>query len=733
MGYYGKQLNTRRETDNRSVRENEHLLANAVSSLRTPVEDHVHSQEDDLQQIEQIAAFFRLEVPFYQTGDESLPELIDLILRPTGIMKRRVRLDGPWWKNSDAPMLLIYRGQERVLSVFPDTFRGYYYRDSQTGGKIRIKKQDREKFEEYAFCFYRPLPPEKLSGREFISFLIRQIRPSDLVMYVVTSVFMALIGMLPTYVTQIAFSQIVPSQKVGMLISLFILLASTAAGTYLMRSARFSINLRIQCRLDLVLENSVYSRILTLPASFFKNRSAGAVAQKVSALNRLPIIIGNILMMLTNILISFVSVIPIFFIAPQLAAPTVFSLLLALILLLISMAQESRLLWKEMSSSEEISALTFGLISGIERLRVSASERRAYSRWLNVYAKKAGASFAVRFPLCARNELITAVRLLGLVWAFLIAYNCSLSVAQLVAFSSAFGIAVSCINTVANHGRNISRIKPILQMGAPILQEVPEFTRRGKILTRLKGDIDLSHVTFRYAPDEPAILDDLTLHIHEGEYVAVVGKSGCGKSTLVKLLLGFEFPERGTISYDGEPMNNLDLNSLRRCIGTVLQDGKLFSGDIYSNITITAPWLGMDEAWEAAEKAGIAEDIRKMPLGMRTFLGEGGSGISGGQKQRIMIARAIAPNPGVMILDEATSALDNLIQQTITDSMDTMKCTRIVIAHRLSTIRACDRIIALDGGKIVVSGTYSELIERGGFFAGLVKRQQIEENDDVYA
>ena len=192
----------------------------------------------------------------------------------------------------------------------------------------------------------------------------------------------------------------------------------------------------------------------------------------------------------------------------------------------------------------------------------------------------------------------------------------------------------------------------------------------------------------------------------------------------MKLLLGFELPDQGTISYDGNEMKQLDLFTLRRNIGTVLQDGRLFAGNIFSNITITAPHLGIKEAWEAAEKAGIAEDIRRMPLGMYTVLGEGGEGISGGQKQRLMIARAIAPKPGVLILDEATSALDNLTQKIVTDSMDAMKCTRIVIAHRLSTIQACDRILALDQGRIVESGTYDELIARDGFFASLVKRQQ---------
>lgn len=729
MSLYGEQLKERMEQDMHSVRKNERILANSVSSTKSSIIHNLHTHEENLRQIELIADYYDLNIPSYEPGDEELPELIDLILGPTGIMKRPVRLDGPWWKDGDAPMLVSLQKEhaDHVLALFPDTFSGYYYRNLQTDEKVKIKGEDKDLFETDAFCFYPPLPAKALSGRDFLLFLLKQIRKSDLIMYLFTSIFLASIGTIPTFVTQIAFAQIIPSQKVGMLISLFILLVSSATCSYLMSSARFALNLRIQCRLDLVLENAVYARILSLPATFFKKRTAGAVAQKVSALNRLPKILGDVLMMLTNILISMVSVVPIFFIARQLAPTTVICLLLTLALVLISMWQETRLFWREMNAAEENSGLVFGLISGIERLRVSGSEQRAYARWLKVYAEKTKASFAVRFPLCVRSELITTVRLIGLLSAFFISWRYKLSVAQLAAFSSAFGIAISCLDNVANHSRNISRLKPILDTGAPILQAVPESSKEGKTVSRLKGNIMIESVTFHYEKDEPAILDNLSLNIHAGEYVAIVGKSGCGKSTLVKLLLGFEFPDRGRISYDGMEMDQLDLHSLRRNIGTVLQDGKIFSGDILSNILITAPWLGEKEAWEAAEKAGMAEDIRLMPLGMHTFLSEGSGGISGGQKQRLMIARAIVAKPSIVILDEATSALDNLTQKIVTDSMDAMKCTRIVIAHRLSTIRTCDRILALDHGKIVESGTYDELMAKDGFFAELVKRQQIEE------
>lgn len=258
------------------------------------------------------------------------------------------------------------------------------------------------------------------------------------------------------------------------------------------------------------------------------------------------------------------------------------------------------------------------------------------------------------------------------------------------------------------------------------MKEIPETGSGKKALTRMSGSVELSQVSFRYTEDSPWILDHISLKIRPGQYIAIVGKTGCGKSTLMRLLLGFEMPVSGAVYYDNRDLQMLDLRSVRRNIGAVLQNSRLFTGDIYSNIVISAPWLTLSDAWEAAKMAGVDEDIRKMPMGMQTLITEGGGGISGGQRQRIMIARAIAPKPRLLMFDEATSALDNITQRVVSDSLNDLNCTRIVIAHRLSTIRQCDRILVLDGGKIVEDGNFDELLAAGGFFAELVKRQTLE-------
>jgi ABC-type bacteriocin/lantibiotic exporter with double-glycine peptidase domain len=300
-----------------------------------------------------------------------------------------------------------------------------------------------------------------------------------------------------------------------------------------------------------------------------------------------------------------------------------------------------------------------------------------------------------------------------------------------MAFSAAYGQVSFALMEFALIAGQTAEVKPMLDLVLPILETAPEADEGMPSVESLDGSIRVSDVTFSYGEGGPTILRDLSFTVRPGEYVALVGKSGCGKSTILRLLLGFETPDSGSIYYGPHDVQRVDLRSLRQHIGTVLQDGKLFMGDMASNITLSTPGATIDDAWTAAEVAGIADDIRKMPQGMQTLVSEGSGGVSGGQRQRLLIARAVCGNRRILLFDEATSALDNKTQKHVSESLDALACTRLVIAHRLSTVRNCDRILVVDGGRIAEEGSYDELVAKGGLFHELVKRQMLDSGDSA--
>jgi ABC-type bacteriocin/lantibiotic exporter with double-glycine peptidase domain len=312
---------------------------------------------------------------------------------------------------------------------------------------------------------------------------------------------------------------------------------------------------------------------------------------------------------------------------------------------------------------------------------------------------------------------------IGLAVVYFITIMSKTDVGEYMAYNTAYGMVSASILSLGTLTTFFSGLKPQLDIVEPIMKAVPEISENKTVVTSLSGGVEVQNLTFRYDGDGRNILEGVSMKIKPGQYAAIVGKTGCGKSTLVRLLLGFETPDRGAVYYDGSDISKLDLPSLRRKIGAVLQNGRLFTGDIFNNIVISSPGLTMDDAWEAARIAAIAEDIENMPMGMYTVITEGSGGVSGGQKQRLMIARAVAPKPKILIFGESTSALDNITQKHVADALSGLKCTRIVIAHRLSTIKDCDKIFVFDDGKITEEGTFDELYGQKGYFRELVSRQ----------
>jgi ABC-type bacteriocin/lantibiotic exporter with double-glycine peptidase domain len=366
------------------------------------------------------------------------------------------------------------------------------------------------------------------------------------------------------------------------------------------------------------------------------------------------------------------------------------------------------------------------LLGGIQKIKLAGAEDRAFAKWAHGYADYARSAYNRPAPVRAMSAVGSIISMLGTVAIYASAGATGVGIADYMSFNAAYGQLSAGIMALMGMTAQVAQLGPMLEMVKPILEAKPELSEGKPSVTSLTGAMEVSGVSFRYGPDDPYVLKDLSFKIRPGEYVALVGKSGCGKSTILRLLLGFETPERGTITFGPNDASKVDVGSLRRHIGVVTQNGRLFMGDLASNITIAAPSATLDDAWRAAELAGIADDIRKMPMGMQTIVTEGSGGISGGQRQRIMIARAICGNKRILMFDEATSALDNMSQRHVSDSLDSLKCTRLVVAHRLSTVRHCDRILVVDGGRIAEQGTYEELIEQGGLFAELVARQRLE-------
>ena len=426
-------------------------------------------------------------------------------------------------------------------------------------------------------------------------------------------------------------------------------------------------------------------------------------------------------------LVSLVYITQIFSFAPALVVPSLLIILVTVVFGAVSSLVQMKITKKLLELGAKESGMTYAMISGVQKIKLAGAEKRVFARWLNTYSREAELNYNPPTFIKINGVIATSITLISNIIIYFIAVESNVTQSDYFGFTAAFGAVMGAFSALSGMALSIASIRPILEMAEPFLKTEPEVSGGREIVTRLSGSVELSNVTFRYSENMPYIVKDLSLKIKSGEYVAIVGRTGCGKSTLMRLLLGFEKPERGAVYYDGKNINRLDLGSLRRKIGSVMQSGGLFQGDIYSNIVITAPDLTLDQAWEAAEIAGIADDIRDMPMGMHTVISEGQGGVSGGQRQRLMIARAVAPKPSILIFDEATSALDNKTQKQVSDSLDKMGCTRIVIAHRLSTIRHCDRILVLEGGAIVEDGTYDELIEKNGRFAELVKRQRIDE------
>jgi ABC-type bacteriocin/lantibiotic exporter with double-glycine peptidase domain len=378
-----------------------------------------------------------------------------------------------------------------------------------------------------------------------------------------------------------------------------------------------------------------------------------------------------------------------------------------------------------LSLQGKIASLLLGLIQAVAKLRVAGAEERAFSRWAEQFAEQRRISMQARrlaagqLSFNAAYGIFTSLAIFAMVaWSS----GAALPVGELLAFNAAFGQFLAAALATVSLLSSVLVMVPLFERLAPVLATAPEVDEEKVDPGELAGEVELSHVSFRYDETGPLILDGLSFRANAGEFIALVGPSGSGKSTCLRLILGFEKPASGSIYFDRQDLAALGVQAVRRQIGVVMQHSQPMTGDIFSNIA-SGTNLTLEDAWEAAAMAGLADDIRAMPMGMHTVVSEGAGTFSGGQRQRLLIARAIVNRPRILLFDEATSALDNRTQEVVSRSLESLKATRIVIAHRLSTIANADRIYVVVGGRVVEAGTYRELMAGGGAFVEMARRQ----------
>lgn len=701
-----------REQNERIKNKNREAVARAYENMKAALEG-----DTDIGGINAILAFLN-ERERVDTA-LSLSKQLAFIEEKLHIKTRYTELDADWYTICALPML-VKTADGRWCAVIPLPGGRCKYIDD--GKKIKITDKNADMFTNSAVCFYKCMSPQKLGMRALTVFMIKCCSKKDGAAIATASVLSALAGMLLPWTISFIFSYIIPSgDSSGTAAAAALMLSAvlTAAILGLLQSLILT-NTMLRC--GVYVQGAMFSRLLSLRPEFFKSARAGELANMITEFSDITRIVSvRGITACIGMALSLVYLIQIRIYAPQLLWWVLLISVLLAALMTAEGVMNSRWLSGCSKSLSKMSGFCYELFSGIEQIKLNGAEARIFRRWSERYldaARHEKKPFLLKYSAVVYR----LVRICATAVIFL--FGARLAASDYIAFSSAYGayIAASAgaaviIQMIASFRSSYLLIKPVLDA------ECEECVRGKKRPESFKGDINISELRFRYDSKSPYIINGLSMRIRSGESVGIVGASGCGKSTLIRLLLGFEKAEGGSIYIDGFDIRELDLRRYRQKLGTVLQDTGLISGDIYSNISITKPYASMNEVMEAIEISGLADTVAALPMGIHTPVSQENCTLSGGERQRVLIARAVISKPSILIFDEATSALDNITQTRITESINKLDCTKIIVAHRLSTIEQCDRIFVMDKGVIVQEGTYDELKNIDGQFKQLMKRQ----------
>jgi ATP-binding cassette subfamily C protein len=673
----------------------------------------------------------QVKLPSDVTSKMDSLTLMRHLVKKVNLQVRLVTLPKEWYK-SDAGTLLGYYGNDReIAAMIPENIGRYRVFSASTPQGMKVDAAVAAQIKQDAFACYPGLPARKLSFRDLFHFALKHVWKHDWLTIWGISALSGLLAFVLPMVTATAFQDIIPindRQALGTVTQVMLVSGFTTAVLGLVRNVAF---MRVRSYVSL-LESAMWSRLLSLPARFFRRYETGDLLNRMQGV---PMIMGlldnNLLSALFDSLFSFWSLILMFYYSSKLALRVTIPWCAYLALSAFAYQKLVSFSEKRIEAMNKTSALTLQVLSGLSKFKLQGAESFAFHLWTRVFGEEWGWKLKMRWRqsfVTILNVVQPTIMTLAVYWFVMEpvmddpSAGPLLTVAEFMAFQTAFSGFNAALVSLLPYVANIFTARPYVENLRPILETEPEVTEDKMDAATLSGDIEIKNVFFSYGPKLPVVLKGISLHVRAGESVAFVGGSGCGKSTLVRLLLGFETPTQGAIYFDGQALAGLNVSSVRSQMGVVLQNGQLMSGDIFTNIVGTSS-LTQDDAWEAARMVGLDRDIENMPMGMNTMISEGAGNISGGQRQRILLARSLVNRPKIIVLDEATSALDNTTQSIVTESMSRIKATRITVAHRLSTIKDADRIFVVQDGTIAEEGDYETLMKRDGLFAKLARRQ----------
>ncbi len=665
--------------------------------------------------------------PGLKKNDAESHDLLGDIARASQIRIRQIILKDNWWKEDNGALLAFRESDGQPVALLPLSPTKYTLYDPADDSRVIIDSAMADTIKARAFTFYRPLPSKTIDYKDLLRYLADGIWKADAVTVLLMGILGGLLGMLTPIVTGIIFDRVIPDGERLLLIQIGFLLIAIAITNFAFNLTRAFAMHRIEGKTEADLQAAVWDRLLSLPVPFFKAYTAGELAGRAMGISQIrDIVSGAVANTLISGIFSIFYFILLFYYSWKLGLICTLIVIVVIAVSLLFGFLQIRYERQLIDLNNALAGKIFGLLSGISKIKTSGSEKRAFNNWARDFSEVRDVTYRKENLGNKMQVFNSTVNIIATAIIFLCMIKLNginLGAGKYIAFNLAFSSFLGAMLEISGVVLQLNIIKPLYEKIKPILETQPEFDQDKVDPGELEGNIEVSHVNFRYEPDGPLILKDVVIEINKGDYVGIVGPSGSGKSTLFRLLLGFEKPDSGQIYYDQQDMQNVDIRAIRRQLGVVLQGGQLMQGSIFDNIVGANPGLTINDAWEAARMAGMEEDIKIMPMGMHTMISEGANTISGGQKQRLMIARAIISKPKIIYFDEATSALDNKTQKIVSESLDGLGATRVVIAHRLSTVLNCNKIVVMDHGQVVEQGSYQELYEKGGLFTELVQRQ----------